>query len=115
MTDDTVFDKILRGEIPADIVYEDDDCVAFRDISPQAPVHVLVIPRRRLSGVQAAEPGDAAVLGALLVAARRVAAQEGIEAAGFRCVINAGADGGQEVPYLHVHVLGGRPLGWPPG
>lgn len=115
MADDTVFDKILAGEIPADIVYEDDHCVAFRDIHPQAPVHVLVIPRRRLAGVQEAEIADVESLGHLLVAAREVARAEGIETKGFRCVINAGADGGQEVPYLHVHVLGGRRLAWPPG
>ena len=115
MTDDTIFDRILRGDIPADIVYEDEHCVAFRDIQPQAPVHVLVIPRRKLAGLQGTSPEDAAVLGPLLVAARQVAVLEGIEATGFRCVINAGADGGQEVPYLHVHVLGGRRLSWPPG
>lgn len=115
MEQDTVFDAILRGDIPADKVYEDEHCLAFRDINPQAPVHVLVIPRQRLMGVQAAEATHVSSLGHLLVAARKVAALEGIEASGFRCVINAGDDGGQEVPYLHVHVLGGRRLSWPPG
>lgn len=115
MAEDTIFDKILRGDIPADTVYENEHCLAFRDIHPQAPVHVLVIPRQRLMGVQAAETDDVVSLGHLLVAARKVAAIEGIEASGFRCVINAGDDGGQEVPYLHVHVLGGRQLAWPPG
>lgn len=115
MAQDTVFDRILRGEIPADIIYEDEHCIAFRDIQPKAPVHVLVIPRQRLRGLQDAEDEHTEILGRLLVAARKVATTEGIEATGFRCVINAGADGGQQVPYLHVHVLGGRPLAWPPG
>ena len=115
MTHDTVFDKILRGEIPADIVYEDQHCVAFRDVEPQAPVHVLIIPRQRLGGLQDATDEHTESLGHLLVAARKVAALEGIETSGFRCVVNAGEDGGQQVPYLHVHVLGGRRLAWPPG
>lgn len=115
MSDDTIFDRILRGDIPADFIYEDDHCVAFRDIQPQAPVHVLIIPRKRLTSLQQADEDHTESLGHLLVAARKVAALEGIEQSGFRCVINAGNDGGQEVGYLHVHVLGGRALSWPPG
>ena len=115
MAEDTVFDKILRGEIPADIVYENEHCVAFRDVEPKAPVHVLIIPRQRLAGLQDAGHEHMESLGHLLLAARNVAALEGIEASGFRCVVNAGDDAGQTVPYLHVHVLGGRRLTWPPG
>ena len=115
MSEETVFDKILSGEISADVVFENEHCVAFRDIRPQAPVHVLVIPRRKITGLQAAGSGDADTLGQLMVAACEVARREGIRETGFRCVVNAGAQGGQEVPYLHVHVLGGRQLGWPPG
>lgn len=115
MGSDTVFDRILRGEVPADIVYEDEWSLAFRDVRPQAPVHVLVIPRQKLAGLQDAEASHAEVLGRLLVAARAVAQREGIAASGFRCVINAGPEGGQEVHYLHIHVLGGRQMQWPPG
>lgn len=112
---ETVFSKIIRGEIPADIVHEDDRCVAFRDINPQAPVHILVIPKEPLTGIQGVEEKDVSLLGHLLLVARRVAAAEGLAARGFRCVINAGADGGQTVDHLHIHVLGGRRLDWPPG
>ena len=115
MNEETVFDQILSGGISADIVYEDEHCIAFRDINPQAPVHLLVIPRRKITGLQAVEPADAGLLGQLMAAACAVALQEGIRENGFRCVINAGAQGGQEVPYLHVHLLGGSQLGWPPG
>ena len=115
MAEETVFDRILSGDIPTDFVYEDEWCVAFRDIAPQAPVHALIIPRQRLATLQQADTSHPDSLGRLLVAARKVAALEGIEQSGFRCVINAGGDGGQEVDYLHVHVLGGRPLTWPPG
>ena len=111
MAADTVFAQIIRGEIPADIVYEDDRCLAFRDINPQAPVHVLVIPKQEIEGLQVVSPDDHDLLGHLLVTARRVAEQEGIAVSGFRCIINAGPDGGQDVPHLHIHVLGGRPLG----
>lgn len=115
MSETTVFDRILAGQVTADVVYEDEHCLAFRDIAPKAPVHVLVIPRRRIQGLQTAQEADVDALGHLLVAARRVAELEGILQAGFRCVVNAGPDGGQEVAYLHVHVLGGRRLTWPPG
>lgn len=111
----TIFARIIAGEIPADRVYEDEDVVAFRDIMPQAPVHVLVVPRRPLVSVADAGEEDALLLGRLMLAAARVARQLGLEEAGYRLVTNVGADGGQSVPHLHVHVLGGRAMGWPPG
>jgi len=113
--EETIFDRIIAGEIPADIVYRDERAVAFRDVNPQAPVHLLVVPVRPLAGLQVAEEGDADLLGHLMCVAAKVAAQEGLAESGYRCVINAGPDGGQEVPHLHIHLLGGRALGWPPG
>jgi histidine triad (HIT) family protein len=110
---DTIFGKIARGEIPTDFVYEDDRAVAFRDISPQAPTHILVIPRQPIARLSLSQDEDAALLGHLLTVARKVAAQEGLE--DFRLVVNDGAAAGQTVFHLHVHVLGGRPFGWPPG
>jgi histidine triad (HIT) family protein len=111
----TLFEKIVAREIPADILHEDDLCIAFRDIAPQAPVHVLVVPKRPLPRVAEARPGDEPLLGHLLLTASRLAAGLGIAETGFRVVINNGRDGGESVPHLHVHVLGGRPLEWPPG
>lgn len=111
---ETVFAKILRGEIPARIVHEDDQCLAFHDVAPQAPVHVLVIPRREIESLAAVEPDDAGLLGHLLVVATRLARELGL-ADGYRLVVNCGHDGGQSVDHLHVHLLGGRRLGWPPG
>ncbi len=111
----TVFGMILRGELSADIVYEDEEALAFRDISPQADVHVLVIPRRHIKSLAHTEPADSALLGHLLDVCRLVAHQEGVAESGFRVVANTGADGGQSVDHLHFHVLGGRALGWPPG
>ena len=113
MADDTIFGKILRGDIPCDAVYSDDRCLAFRDIAPQAPVHVLVIPRQPIESLRSADIGDEALLGHLLLVAARVARQEGLE--DFRTVINSGAAAGQTVFHLHVHVIGGRSLDWPPG
>jgi histidine triad (HIT) family protein len=113
--DDTVFGKILRGEIPADVVYEDDRCMAFRDVNPQAPVHILVIPKDAIVGIQGVSGDRGSLLGHLLLIAAEVARIEGISETGYRCVINAGPDGGQEVQHLHVHVLGGRRMSWPPG
>lgn len=113
MANDTIFGRILRGEIPADEVYADDLCLAFRDVAPQAPVHVLVIPREHVVSLAEADAGHAALLGHLLLVAARVARQEGLDA--FRTVINSGAAAGQSVFHLHVHVIGGRPLAWPPG
>ena len=115
MSGETIFSRIIRREIPADIVHEDELCLAFRDIAPQAPVHILVIPKEKLSGVQSAEPRHQALLGHLLLTARQLALQEGLDQSGYRCVINAGSHGGQTVDHLHLHLLGGRPLQWPPG
>ena len=111
----TIFEKIIVREIPADIVFEDDRCLAFRDISPQAPVHILVVPKRAIPRVGESLPSDAELLGHLLVTAGQIARSEGIADSGFRLVLNNGADGGEAVPHLHVHLLGGRPLAWPPG
>jgi len=111
--DNTIFSRILRGEISCDEVYGDEDCLAFHDIQPQAPVHVLVIPRRPIVNLSEAEEQDAPLLGHLLLVAAKVARQEGLTA--WRTVINNGAGAGQSVFHLHVHVIGGRSLAWPPG
>ena len=113
--EETIFSKIARGEIPAKIVFQDGEVVAFRDISPQAPVHILVIPRRVITRIDAAGQGDGELLGKLLLVAGEVARREGIDKTGFRLVINNGPDAGEAVPHLHVHVLGGRKMTWPPG
>ncbi len=110
---DTIFGRILRGEIPCDAVYSDDHCLAFRDVAPQAPVHVLVIPREPIPQLAAAEERHRDLLGHLLLVAATVARQEGLSS--WRTVINSGAEAGQTVFHLHVHVIGGRPLAWPPG
>ena len=115
MQEKTLFEKIRDREIPADIVHEDGHCLAFRDISPQAPVHILVVPKKPVPRIAAADNDDASLLGNLLIAAAAVARQEGIADSGFRLVINNGRDGGETVPHLHIHLLGGRPLDWPPG
>ena len=112
---DTLFGRIASGELPADILYQDEDVVAFRDISPQAPTHLLVIPRKPIPTLNDATAADAELLGKLLLAAARVAAQAGIAESGYRTVINCNAGAGQTVFHLHLHVLGGRPLQWPPG
>ena len=111
----TIFDKIIRREIPADIVYEDDAVLAFRDVSPQAPVHVLIIPKRAIVNLLGTQPDDTLLLGQLMQAAVHVARTLGLDETGFRVVVNAGPDGGQSVDHLHLHLLGGRPLAWPPG
>lgn len=115
MSEETIFSKIIRREIPAAIVYEDDDCLAFRDIQPQAPTHILVIPKEAVAGVQRATPEHGRLLGHLLLKASQIAAEQGLAATGYRLVINAGDDGGQTVAHLHVHLLGGRKMQWPPG
>ncbi|XP_026756152.2 adenosine 5'-monophosphoramidase HINT1-like [Galleria mellonella] len=112
---DTIFGKILRKEIPAKFVYEDDQCVAFHDVNPQAPTHILVIPRKPIPQLSKAGDEDELLLGHLLTAARKVATQEGLDKSGFRLVINDGRDGAQSVYHLHIHVIGGRQMGWPPG
>ena len=111
----TIFSKIIAKEIPARIVYEDDHCLAFHDIAPQAPVHILVIPKKEIVRIAVATAEDEALLGHLLLVAQSVAKAEGVDDTGFRLVINNGPDGGEAVPHLHVHILGGRPMGWPPG
>ncbi len=111
---DCLFCRIVSGEIPAAIVHRDDEIVAFRDIAPQAPVHVLIVPVRHVASVHEAQQADAGLLGRLLLAAKRIAEREGI-GDGYRLVTNHGADAGQSVLHLHVHLLGGRPMGWPPG
>jgi histidine triad (HIT) family protein len=111
----TIFSKIIAREIPARIVYEDDQCVAFHDVHPQAPVHFLVVPKKEIARLGASTPADEPLLGHLLHVAQLVARQEGVGESGFRLVINHGPDGGETVPHLHLHVLGGRPMGWPPG
>ncbi|MDD5200803.1 MAG: histidine triad nucleotide-binding protein [Terrimicrobiaceae bacterium] len=111
----TLFEKIITREIPADIVFEDDQCLAFRDINPQAPIHVLLVPKRPIPRLGAAAPADHALLGHLLIKAGELAGMLGVGESGFRVVINHGPDGGETVPHLHLHILGGRPLAWPPG
>ncbi|MBL4728537.1 MAG: histidine triad nucleotide-binding protein [Gammaproteobacteria bacterium] len=115
MADDCLFCKIIAGEIPSNKVYSDDDVYAFHDINPAAPTHILVIPRKHLSYVSSAGEGDEALLGKLLLKANQIAANLGLSEDGFRYVINTGRDGGQTVFHLHLHILGGRALGWPPG
>lgn len=111
---ETLFSKIIDREIPADIVYEDNLVLAFRDIAPQAPVHILVIPKKPIPKLADAESQDHALMGHLLLTVKRVAEQEGLTN-GYRVVINTGADGGQTVDHLHLHILGGRSMTWPPG
>jgi histidine triad (HIT) family protein len=113
----TLFEKIIAREIPAQIVYEDEHCAAFNDINPKAPVHVLIVPKKPIPRVGEAEAGDQAVLGALLIAAGKIATSLGVNSTdkGFRLVINNGKAGGEAVPHLHVHLLAGRDLAWPPG
>ncbi len=111
---DTIFSKIIRREIPADIVYEDDLCLAFKDIAPQAPVHILVIPKKPIPNLADATPQDHALMGHLLLKVKQVAEEAGLEK-GYRVVINTGDDGGQTVHHLHLHILGGRQMQWPPG
>jgi histidine triad (HIT) family protein len=111
---ETIFAKIIRREVPARIEHEDELCLAFHDVSPQAPVHVLVIPKRPIASLAEVTDDDAAVLGHLMVVATRLARSLGL-ADGYRIVVNCGRDGGQSVDHLHVHLLGGRGLGWPPG
>jgi histidine triad (HIT) family protein len=111
----TIFQKIIDREIPAKLAYEDEHCIALHDINPQAPVHVLVVPKQHITRVAEATAADQAVLGHLLLSAAALAKKLGLEQSGFRIVINNGRDAGETVPHLHVHVLGGRPLAWPPG
>ncbi|XP_005930613.1 histidine triad nucleotide-binding protein 1 [Haplochromis burtoni] len=111
---DTIFGKIVRKEIPANLIYEDDQCVAFPDVSPQAPTHILVVPKKPIVQLSQAEDDDAALLGHLLIVAKKCAQDAGLSK-GYRIIINDGPDGGQSVYHIHIHVLGGRSMGWPPG
>lgn len=124
MNDDTIFDRILRGELPCERIYEDERALAFRDITPQAPVHILVIPKpavssnpdgARLDSFDALNEADDSTVAALFKAAARIARQQSLHDDGYRIVINHGRNGGQTVDYLHLHILGGRRMNWPPG
>ena len=115
MSEKTIFKKIIDREIPADVIYEDEFCLAFHDISPQAPIHVLVIPKKEVVNVAGLEAEDQLLAGALLLAVGKVARKLGVDQSGYRVVANCGSDGGQSVDHLHLHVLAGRPLSWPPG
>ena len=115
MEQDCLFCRIVAGEIPSDIIYNDERSLAFRDINPQAPVHVLVVPREHIESLDEATQKDEAMLGHLLRVAARVANEQGLSESGYRTVINTGAGVGQSVFHLHVHVLGGRSMNWPPG
>lgn len=114
MAEKTIFERIADREIPAQIVYEDEYCLAFRDISPQAPTHILVVPRRAVPTLDDLEEGDVEMMGRLMLAARAVARQEGLSQ-GWRAVINCGPDAQQSVQHIHLHLLGGRRMSWPPG
>lgn len=112
---DCLFCKILDGEIPADVVYESDTAIAFRDINPQAPTHVVIIPRKHIATINDIEEEDHAIVGSLYSAAREIARDEGYAESGYRAVMNCNEDAGQTVFHIHLHLLAGRPMGWPPG
>lgn len=114
MAGKTLFERIADKEIPSDMVHEDDVCIAFRDIKPQAPTHILIVPRKPIPSLDDLTPDDAQLVGHLFLVAKQVARKEGLTR-GYRTVFNCGDEGGQEVPHLHLHLLGGRPLTWPPG
>ena len=111
----TLFSKIISKEIPATILHEDDDCIAFADIHPQAPVHLLIVPRKEIATVNDVQREDAELIGKLFLVAKSLAKKFGVDETGYRLVINCNDDGGQTVKHLHIHLLGGRKLGWPPG
>ncbi len=111
----TLFEKIANHEIPATIVHEDADLVAFQDINPQAPQHIIIIPRRAIASIDDVEPGDAELLGKMIVLAKQLARETGVANNGYRLVFNCGPDAGQSVDHIHLHLLGGRELDWPPG
>ena len=111
----TIFEKIASREIPARIVYETDEFLAFHDVNPQAPVHVLIVPKRVIPRIAEATAADAGLLGKMLIASREIAQQLGVADTGYRLVINNGRDAGESVPHVHMHLLGGRHLAWPPG
>ena len=115
MSEDCLFCKILAGDIPADIIYESESAIAFRDINPQAPTHVLVIPRQHIATINDLDEADRSLVGDLYLAAQQIAAEEGIADSGYRAVMNCNEGAGQSVFHIHLHVLGGRALTWPPG
>ncbi|PYK29563.1 MAG: histidine triad nucleotide-binding protein [Verrucomicrobia bacterium] len=111
----TIFEKIIAREIPAEIIWEDDDAIAFHDVNPQAPVHVLIVPKKIIPRLAEAKDGDKQILGKLLLVAGQLAKKLGVDQSGYRVVVNSGPDAGESVPHLHVHLLGKRALAWPPG
>jgi histidine triad (HIT) family protein len=115
MTEKTIFKKIIDGEIPADIVHDDEHCLAFKDVAPQAPTHVLVIPKKEIPSLAELTAEDQALVGHILLVIKRLADDLGLATDGYRVVTNCGSDGGQSVNHLHFHLLGGRVLDWPPG
>jgi len=112
---ETIFSKIIAREIPADIVYETDQVLAFRDINPQAPVHILIIPKKPIATLNDLDAADTELLGQMFLAARQIAIEQGVAEAGYRTVLNCNRDGGQDVFHLHLHLLAGRQMAWPPG
>ena len=110
-----IFCKIISGDIPGDIVYQDDDVLAFRDLNPKAPTHILVIPKKHISTLNDVQTDDAELVGKMYLAAKKIAADEGIAEPGYRTVMNCNALAGQTVFHIHLHLLGGRPMSWPPG
>jgi len=112
---DCLFCRIVAGNIPADVIYESDSAIAFRDINAQAPTHVLIIPRKHIATINDLEAGDKEIVGSMYMAAREIAQQEGIDEAGYRAVMNCNEGAGQTVFHIHLHLLGGRSFGWPPG
>jgi len=111
----TIFERIILRQIPADIVFEDDELIAFRDIEPKAPVHILLVPKRHIANINELKETDTLMIGRLVLRASEIARTEGIAESGYRLVINCNRDGGQSVDHVHVHILGGRPMKWPPG
>ena len=115
MSTDTIFAKIARRDIPAQIVYQDDEVTAFRDITPAAPIHILIIPNKIIPTLNDATPLDEQLLGKMILTARKIAREQGIAESGYRIVMNCNGDGGQSVFHIHLHLLGGRKMAWPPG
>ena len=112
---ETIFDKIISKEIPADIVYEDNDFLAFNDINPQAPIHILIIPKKRIPTINDLQPNDYKLIGEMVVIAKNIAEEKGLSEDGYRLIFNCNENGGQTVYHIHLHLLGGRSLSWPPG
>ena len=115
MSEPTIFKRIIDGEIPADIIYEDEWCLAFHDVAPQAPVHLLVIPKKEIRSIEHIQAEDKALMGHLFLVIQKIAREQGLAEDGYRVICNCGEGGGQTVFHLHYHLMGGRPLQWPPG